>query len=275
MHSTGDAAICPRVFDGCRKDLGEAGYLHVLRGNCSDLRIPRSLPRRSVAPQESNAPPPDWGELCLRFEANLLTHSVSECAARLCVSIASLQRLRIGNTGKGGWTFPMCDASGRTIGVRVRGDDGRKWAIPGSRNGLFIPDEFGDLSEVWICEGPTDTAALLDLGYEAVGRPSCSAGVELLTMFAQARPAAIIVADNDDAGWIGGVKLAARLWPIVRNVKIISPPKLKDVRAWKQAGANRAIIEAAVRNSIGFHPDSTFWKEQLHACGIGDERRTV
>lgn len=268
VHSSGDAAICPRVFDGCKKDLGDAGYLHVLRDPKADLRIPRCLPKRSVAPLESDAPPPNWSEHCLRFEAMLLLHPVAECAARLGVSISSLQRIQIGNTGKGAWTFPMRDATGRTIGVRIRGDDGRKWAIPGSKNGLFIPDEFDSHSEMWVCEGPTDTAALLDLGYPAVGRPSCSAGVDLLRAFARGRPGAIIVADNDDAGWVGGVKLAAALWSVVHNVKIISPPNLKDVRAWKQAGANRAIIEGAVRNSIGFHPGSSYWKDQCHECGI-------
>ena len=268
FHSSGDAAICPRVFDGCKKDLGDAGYLHVLRESRDGIRAPRSLPKRSVAPKDPDIPPPNWVEVCMRFDAGLLLHPAVECAAKLGVSQASLMRLGIGNTGKGAWTFPMRNGRMEIIGIRVRGDDGRKWAIPGSRNGLFIPDDFSDLADLWICEGPTDTAALTDLGYPAIGRPNCSAAVDMVCEFAPGRHEAVIVADNDDAGWVGAVKLANALWPILHNVKIISPPKLKDVRAWKQHGANRALIDGAVRNSIGFHPKSTYWQERMAECGI-------
>jgi 5S rRNA maturation endonuclease (ribonuclease M5) len=65
---------------------------------------------------------------------------------------------------------------------------------------------------VLICEGPSDTAALLDLGFSAVGRPSCNGGRKLLVELVQQRkPSSIvIVSDNDSPGQRGAVLKALR-----------------------------------------------------------------
>lgn len=37
------------------------------------------------------------------------------------------------------WAFPMKDAKGNVIGIRLRREDGSKFAVKGSKSGLFIP----------------------------------------------------------------------------------------------------------------------------------------
>ena len=74
----------------------------------------------------------------------------------------------------------MRNGAGEVVGVRLRKSDGKKLSIKGSKEGLFIPTGLKPCDRLLIGEGPTDTAALLDLGFEAVGRPSCTGGGRLL-----------------------------------------------------------------------------------------------
>jgi hypothetical protein len=74
----------------------------------------------------------------------------------------------------------MMDVAGRVQGIRLRFSNGRKLAVRGGREGLFVPSGLAATNQLLICEGPTDTAALLDLGFAAVGRPSCAGGTRLL-----------------------------------------------------------------------------------------------
>ena len=55
----------------------------------------------------------------------------------------------------------------------------------GGREGLFIPRDLDPAAGLWVVEGPTDCAALLGLGIEAVGRPSCSGGMRHLAGLAR------------------------------------------------------------------------------------------
>jgi phage/plasmid primase-like uncharacterized protein len=184
-------------------------------------------------------------------------HLDPECldalADELGLTADSLVRLRVGWAGWG-WTFPMCDAAGRIIGIRVRKRDGRKLAVRGSREGLFIPDGLlerrsGPLDRLLIAEGPTDTAALLDLGLHAVGRPSARSGLRLLTdLTRRLRPAEIVlVADHDEAGRRGADDAASVLAAYAPAVRVICPPRdVKDARAWVQQGATRDDVLEAI-----------------------------
>jgi len=100
-----------------------------------------------------------------------------------------------------------------------------------------------------IAEGATDTAALLDLGFNAVGRPSCTGGVKLLVELVKRLVAleVVIVADADVPGQRGANNLAAVLVAYSPAVRIITPPAgVKDARSWKQAGATSADVQAAI-----------------------------
>jgi hypothetical protein len=155
-----------------------------------------------------------------------------------------------------GWGFPMRDGAGNIIGIRVRSDDGRKWAVTGSRGGLFIPDQPGNFrgSHVMLPEGPTSTAAALTLGYFAIGRPSCNAGGDMVRecLHRLGIYCAVIVADNDDKpnglrpGLQGAEKLASEIG--VRSV--IWSPQTKDIRDYLRLGGTRDGIESDLKNFV-------------------------
>jgi DNA primase len=153
----------------------------------------------------------------------------------LGVSAVSLERLGVGWDGEA-FCFAMRDEQGRVIGVRRRFANGKKVCVAGSRNGLFIPNGLTGRGPLIVCEGPTDCAAALDLGLEAVGRPNCNSKVRMTVRYVGTRPV-IIVADNDEAGIAGARILAEALAVRSSRVRIVVPPAgVKDLRDWKGKG---------------------------------------
>lgn len=152
----------------------------------------------------------------------------------------------------------MTDIKGNLRGIRVRKRNGIKLSITGSRDGLFIPDpqeeldtldtldaSLGGVPPLLICEGPTDTAAMLDLGFDVVGRPSCRGGKALLVDLVQSRQPeeVVIVADEDGPGRKGAESLAAVLVVYAQAIRVIQPPEgIKDARAWKFVGASYSDV---------------------------------
>lgn len=156
--------------------------------------------------------------------------ALAEFAAALHVTVAALKALGVGFDGTN-WTTPMRDGAGTVIGVQLRPPVGRKTCVPGSHLGLFVPSTVGRNGHDLLCivEGASDCAAMLDMGYETVGRPSCSAGVEQLVQWTFDHPYRhiVIVADADEPGIRGARVLAARLHATV----VLPPGGAKDVRA--------------------------------------------
>jgi len=149
----------------------------------------------------------------------------------------------------GAWAFPMRDGTGKIDGIRLRADSGRKWAVTGSHQGVFITGTWPSVPDVaLICEGPTDTAAVLTLGFLAIGRPSClGCEVEIAaTIKRLAIRRVVIVADNDGPGKTGAAKLAAGLR--IPNKTIIPPAK--DFRDWVRAGASKALVDCIINQQI-------------------------
>lgn len=155
--------------------------------------------------------------------------------------------------GIGALAAPMYGPGKEPIGVRFRADDGRKWAMAGSRNGLF---GLGSTMEVrdtlYLPEGMTDTAALVGLGLWAIGRPSCTGGREYVRGLVRCLPSSVsivVVSDADLAGRRGAAMLADELTDDGRRVRMLVPvPGYKDVRDWIAAGATRSVIEYAARS---------------------------
>jgi DNA primase len=145
----------------------------------------------------------------------------------------------------------MTDAAGRMLGIRLRSPDGTKFAVKGGKEGLFIPANVGgDPDPQLICEGPTDAAALLDMGFRnVVGRPSCTGGIKLLAELVRQRrtPEVVIVSDGDEPGRVGADRLASVLVAYVPAVRVIAPPAgVKDSRDWLRAGGTRQDVEGAI-----------------------------
>jgi hypothetical protein len=247
VTTDGRGAHCRRVQSS--RPMKNGGWFHVIKDGAAAIAAiaVSQQPARAAARHDLHL-------LARSFSSAINPERLLRFAAQLQVSVQSLERLGVGwSIDRNAWAFPMLDASMHVRGIRMRTPAGRKFAITGGREGLFIPRDLAG-PKIFVCEGPTDTAALLDLGLAAIGRPSCLGGVQLIVELLQARHAAgetvtqlVIVADGDTPGQRGAEQLAgvARIYcPIVQ---VITPPTgIKDARAWKHAGATAADVQRAV-----------------------------
>jgi len=204
----------------------------------------------------------DFGRLALEFRAAVKFDHIERLARSLGLSVHSLRALGIGWSAQhGAWSFPMADADGAVRGIRLRLPNGRKLAIKGSKEGLFIPAQgrkgtegtIFDDHRLLICEGATDTAGLLDLGFtNAVGRPSCTGGINIVIGLVKRRKpnVAVIVADGDKPGQRGANDLASVLLAYVATLTVIAPPPgIKDVRQWLLAGGTKGDLEHTIQTA--------------------------
>lgn len=233
-------AICARMESPRRWK--EAGWLHRLR---DDDRAARRRIERIVR----LAPPtalPDLAGLASRYQAAVRPEHVARLAERLGVTVGSLRRLGIGWSG-GAWSFPMSDAAGRVRGIRLRLPGGRKLSVRGGKEGLFIPSGLTGAGPLLVAEGESDAAALLDLGAEAIGRPSCRGGTALVVEYLGAYPRGevVVVADADAVGRAGAADLARALTPHCPRVRLLVPPA-EDARQWLRIGATPAELLDAI-----------------------------
>jgi hypothetical protein len=168
----------------------------------------------------------------------------------LGVSAHGLKRLGVGWSAEHrAYTFPMRAPSGRVVGIRLRLRDGRKLSVRGGHEQLFVPQALAICGPLLIAEGPTDTAAILDLGFDAIGRPSCTGGTRHVIDYCKIHlpTDVVVVADNDLPGRLGAERLAEALVAYVPNLKLVTPPiQHKDIRAWKRAGATRDDLNSAI-----------------------------
>lgn len=250
------AALCMRIQSDRpypMKD-GSIGYWH---------SFDAGKPRKWVSRPERKEPPKvDIAAIHYAMPTTPLV-KIEALAESLGVSRLSLMQLHVRwSDDYRSWAFPMRDAFGTIIGIRLRAEDGRKWAVFGSRQGLFIPRRALQ-STAWICEGPTDCAALVTLGLFAIGRPSCSGGSfilkELLKRLGTKKM--VVVADNDhDKYGNGGQRFNPGMdgaQSLVRQIPIescIVTLPTKDVREFiKQGGSKEDILAleemAIVENS--------------------------
>jgi hypothetical protein len=187
-------------------------------------------------------------------------------AAELGLSAASLRRIGAGWVGAdalamvettcrgpGCWAFPMHSSDGRVVGIRLRSPSGFKYAVAGGAEGLFLPRDLSSAAQLLVAEGPTDTAALLDLGFAAIGRPSCSGGMRQTASLVGRLHcnSIVIVSDNDEPGLRGAAVLGAVLRPHVADVRVIRPPGgIKDARAWRLSVADPGAVRSAILDAI-------------------------
>jgi 5S rRNA maturation endonuclease (ribonuclease M5) len=141
--------------------------------------------------------------------------------------------------------------------------NGKKICFTGSKLGLYWPRGvvMGTSNALYICEGESDTAALLSLGFDAIGRPSCSAGTDdILGLLRGHDKHVVIMTDKDDwkirpdgkkykPGQDGAYRLAKEIKPIVKSLKVVRPSKYKDIRKWLINGATHAAVQCVVDNT--------------------------
>jgi hypothetical protein len=222
----------------------------------------------------------DLPRLAAKFQARLSTPRLNALAVNLGVSSASLKRLNLGWTdgemmyvqsrgeerAQYAWSFPRRDADGKVIGISLRPRWGNKYAWTDSGAGLHIPTDFISGGRAFICEGPSDTAAAIDLGLNAFGRSSCSSDLEFVLPFIRRHELQqlVIFSQCDEIHYRldgtpyypaqdGAEELASQARLYVRDVRIIMPPPAapedKDVRDWKRHGHTGADVEQLINQS--------------------------
>jgi len=242
----GSTAICQRVEKGSVKKCGDAGWLHILTDGPMGHR--RRSQRGFSVKLGNNRPGRDFMASQQQYSRQITSQQVNTLSQQLGVSSQSLKRLNVGWDGEA-YTFPMSNAQGRIIGIRRRFPNGRKTSLIGSETGLFVPTGLADDNLLLICEGPTDCAAALDLGFAAIGRPSCNTGAKMVSKFAFGQEV-VIIADNDTPGRKGAEALAKKLVLYCKSVRVVYPSdKHKDLRQWKQNGLTRKDLQTAINES--------------------------
>lgn len=252
----GGMVLCRRVQSDRSNKKGDGWY----HRNSGQISPPATASLSPAKPQTTH----DWDLLTRSCRTALAPHRLQFLSKSLGLTDETLKRLDVGwHSQLGVWTFPMRNAAGKTLGIRTRLVNGQKRAVRGSQSGLFIPRGF-TAGRAYLLEGPTDTAAALDLGLNAFGRSSCSADVSLvveflkrwqvhdLVIFSQRDTAKLRNKTRPELGvWYpaqdGAARLAgiARLYsPIVRP--IMPPEGIKDVRDWLHAGATQEDVEREV-----------------------------
>jgi hypothetical protein len=237
---------CMRVQSGCPAKSG--GWMHSQR-ELSPGPVRFSPPPTRVAVPIINAT-----KLHREWLAATTPTQLAEFAAALGLSVAALVSANAAWAAPhGAWAFPMCDGHGNIVGIRLRRPDGAKFAVRGSRQGIFMSAECGvriaERQEVlFVCEGPTDTAAAVDLGLFAVGRPNCCCGGPEIKVFARLHQCnrVVMISDNDKPGLDGAAKVGAE---IGLPFAIYVPPA-KDLREFVRLGGTRAMIENTLKGTI-------------------------
>jgi hypothetical protein len=244
LSADGSAVICARVESS--KRCGEAGWLHRLRDDRwrPSGRIVRSVRLTPADPRH------DLASLAASYRDAVGPVQLQEFARSVGLSVEALTVLGVGwSVQYRAWSFPMVNPAGAVLGIRLRRPDGSKFAVKGGKEGLFLPATVSTDTRLLVCEGPTDTAALLDLGFGAVvGRPSCTGGIKLLVELIQQRQPddVVIVADGDKPGRRGADNLATVLVAYAPLVRVVLPRRYKDVREFLQAGGTQQQLVQAI-----------------------------
>lgn len=185
----GAVAMCMRI-ESPREARG-GGWIH--RTSAGPLRLP---------PVQATMPVADWSRKAREmFEHQAARHARWQLAEHLGVDAVALERLGVGVSPDGSFTsWPERDATGRTIGIVRRYPDGTKKHMSGGNAGLYIPRDWNSAAgPILLPEGGSDTAALLTMGLCAIGRPSCTGGVALLTELLKRHleRAVVVLGEND------------------------------------------------------------------------------
>lgn len=219
------------------------GWMH---GQRQGLLPP--LPRPQQRPFIAPPPTINATKIYRAWDAHTPQMQLEDLGGRLGLSIVPLGAVGAAwSPPHAAWAFPMYDGYGEIVGIRLRANDGRKWAVRGSKQGIFIAN-VSPQPTLFVCEGPTDTAAAVELGLFAVGRPNCCCGGAEIKVFARRHDCRrlVIISDNDKPGLDGAKKVAAEIkLPFALYV-----PPAKDLREFVRLGGTRTMIENTLNNTV-------------------------
>lgn len=157
----------------------------------------------------------DWNKFQIRCWANRISASPEP---PLKVSREVLTQLQWG-WYQGSHTFPERDAEDRIIGILRRWPDRNKGVVTGSKRGLYLPRiNFDSKKTLYITEGVSDLACILECGLQGIGRPvalTCPSADDMIVRWLclhSNEPRLIsVIGDNDEAGQKGAKALVEKL----------------------------------------------------------------
>lgn len=155
-------------------------------------------------------------------------------ATNLGLKAATLQAFGVGwDHDRGAYSFPMVNDTREPIGIHLRYPDGKKVCVPGSRLGLFVPEDldFAPIEPgivdsddgpllILMPEGVSDAMAARDMGFRSIGRPSNMGGGLMLGELLREQPVQeiVVVADRDDAKYLAD---GTPFWPGIEGALTI------------------------------------------------------
>lgn len=191
-----------------------------------------------------------WAEMASEPDGGKL----EELAESLGIDIFYLNLFGVVWSGRDqAWAFPMSDHEEFIIGIRLRDKNGNKFAVKGSKQGLFIP-ELPPTMDLYVCEGATDPMAILSMGLDAIGKASAMQGPEEIIKFIVKNRIrrVIVIADNDTAG-LNGAKKLIYVCP-VPCCELVLPAK--DAREFYRNGGTRELIENLLKSVVWRNPSA-------------------
>jgi hypothetical protein len=241
--------LCMRVESLRPSTNSMGGWIH----RVSDPR-PSYVPPVRVAIKETA---PDLKTLWRRWSTQTDFHHLDGFAMSLEVDADALRAIGCAWNGHA-WAFQMKNANDEMIGIRLRSEAGQKWAVTGSKQGLFIP-RVDPQNILYVVEGPTDCAAALTLGLWAIGRPSCMGSEGMIRHYVRGKRIrrVVIVTDNDRPDRMGrraGLSGAERLQKALPVLSCLWIPPTKDLREYLTLGGNRWMIEACIKDLVWTMP---------------------
>lgn len=229
----GKWAICGKTSEGAVKHYSY-GHLHKISGQI-EVKVTKSPPP-ILKPKEY-----------IKAVYSRMASGIT-CLEPLALSLG-LQAAVLLNLGarkfpdKDVWGFPMYTDRGEMIGIKCRNLARKKWCVKGSQLGLYIPWVYHKDKPLVVCEGESDTAAALQMGYNTLGRPSVTCGQDYIqgyidnnTLIKNKGTLKIYVAADRDESGIGLKEaglLADKLNP---KGTVLYNPAYKDLREWMLSG---------------------------------------
>lgn len=142
---------------------------------------------------------------------------------------------------------------------------------------LLLPTEHPYL----VVEGATDILTAYDMGFQAVGRPSATGGIDQTTRLLRGKRA-IIIGENDSGAGVQGMEMAfAKLQKSCKKISKVMPPAgVKDLREWVQHGlTDKKFFEYLSKHASSKVDDNLLedptplgiaeqWLQEKHTNGI-------
>jgi hypothetical protein len=247
-----DLALCMRVESERPSACRLGGWIHRL---CDPPPLKKPPPP---------TPPPDFSLLAAMLQSQAAPH-LDAFAHSLSLPRSSLEALGVGAGFDREWwsAWPERTPSGAICGIKKRFPNGAKWYVKGSSPGLYFDPQMEPRpSTIFIPEGGTDTAALISMGMNAVGRPSALGGQRMLIeKLRSLKPGRVVVLGERDEdptrrgdpkvpscpiscqgcqhcspGTTAALSLVRALRPFLHCPISAALPGAKDTRAWMMYG---------------------------------------